>query len=111
MDRRTHYRQLIMQILDDYAQYPPSYGDIELEKVIDQSGDHYQLLSVGWHNHQRVHACILHIDIRAGKIWIQHDGTEEGIANRLLIQGVPPQDIVLGFHSPFKRQFTEFAIG
>jgi hypothetical protein len=48
--------------------------------------------------------------IRDEKIWIQHDGTEGGIANELVERGVPKQDIVLAFHSPFKRQFTEFAV-
>jgi hypothetical protein len=53
----------------------------------------------------------LHLDIKDGKIWIQHDGTEIGIANQLVALGVPKSDIVLAFHSPFKRQFTEFAVG
>ena len=69
----------------------------------------------------------LHLDIIDGKIWIQHDGTEGGIANKLVDsgtdtrsesvpersvnRGVPKHDIVLGFHPPFKRQFTEFAVG
>ena len=51
------------------------------------------------------------LNIKDGKIWIQHDGTEVGIALELVKQGVPKHDIVLGFHAPFKRQFTEFAIG
>ncbi|MEH1849155.1 MAG: element excision factor XisI family protein [Nostoc sp.] len=51
---------------------------------------------------------ILHLDIKDGRIWIQHDGTEEGIANRLVEMGVPKQDIILAFHEPYVRQFTEF---
>lgn len=43
-------------------------------------------------------------------MWIQHDGTDGGVASKLVEQGVPKQDIVLGFHSAFKRQFTEFAV-
>jgi hypothetical protein len=38
-----------------------------------------------------------------GKIWIQHDGTEIGIANELVKLGVPKDDIVLAFHEPFVR--------
>jgi aspartyl-tRNA synthetase len=49
-------------------------------------------MSIGWQNSQRVHGSIVHIDIRDGKIWIQHDGTEEGIANRLVAYGVPKSD-------------------
>ncbi|MHC5778538.1 element excision factor XisI family protein, partial [Nostoc sp.] len=43
------------------------------------------------------------------KIWIQRDFTEEGIANQLVELGVPTTDIVLGFRSPYVRQFTGFA--
>lgn len=111
MDRLTRYRGYIRQILDEYRQFRPAYGEVELETIIDPVGDHYQLMSIGWHNRQRIHGCILHIDIRAEKIWIQHDGTEEGVANRLVALGVPKDDIVLGFQSPYKRQFTEFAVG
>ncbi|BDA73724.1 hypothetical protein RIVM261_039720 [Rivularia sp. IAM M-261] len=39
---------------------------------------------------------------------LQHDGTEEGIANRLVEMEVPKQDIILAFHEPYIRQFTEF---
>jgi hypothetical protein len=110
MDRITEYRRYIRTLLDEYHQYRPAYGEIELEQIIDVERDHYQLMSVGWQNRQRVHGSIVHIDIRNGKIWIQHDGTEEGVANRLVAWGVPKSDIVLGFQSPYKRQFTEFAV-
>ncbi len=52
----------------------------------------------------------MHIVIQNGKIWIQHAGTEDGIANRLVELGVAKGDIVLGFQSPYKRRFTEFAV-
>lgn len=68
-------------------------------------------MTVGWNDYQRIHGSLLHIDIKAGKIWIQYDGTEEGIANRLVELGVPKTDIVLAFHVPFRRQYTDFAVG
>ncbi|MEY2914723.1 MAG: hypothetical protein RLZZ184_4032, partial [Cyanobacteriota bacterium] len=34
----------------------------------------------------------------------------ESIAERLVQMGVPNSDIVLGFHSAFKRQFTPYAV-
>ncbi len=55
--------------------------------------------------------CVLLLDIKNGKSWIQHDGTEVGIANQLVELGVPSQDIVLAFHEPEVRQFTDFAVG
>ena len=111
MDKLIRYRQYIQDIIEEYSQYKPSYGEVELEKVIDTVHDHYQLLSVGWNRLERIHGSILHIDIRNEKIWIQYDGTEEGIANRLVELGVPNDDIVLAFHPPYKRPYTKFAVG
>jgi len=54
---------------------------------------------------------VLHLDIINGKIWIQQDGTEVGIANKLVDLGVPKQDIVLGLDPPVMRQYTDFAVG
>ena len=53
----------------------------------------------------------INVDIKDKKIWIQRDGTEIGIANELIAAGVPKEDIVLGFHAPYKREFTDFAVG
>lgn len=64
---------------------------------------------MGWEELRRVYGCIIHIDIKDGKIWIQRDGTETRVANELVTAGVPKQDIILGFHAPYKRKFTEFA--
>ncbi|BAZ21134.1 XisI protein [Kalymmatonema gypsitolerans NIES-4073] len=54
---------------------------------------------------------MLHLDIIDGKIWVQQDGTEVGIANKLVEIGVPKHDIVLGIDPPKMRQYTEFAVG
>ncbi len=110
MDTLNLYREKIKQFLVEYAKDSTSQPGIETETVIDVQNDHYEIISVGWLNERRVHGSILHIDIRDGKIWIQHDGTEEGIAYQLVAAGVPKSDIVLGFQSPFKRQFTEFTV-
>ena len=106
----ANYRVCIQKVLDKYAKYKPSYGDIETEIVADTVNDHYQLMRIGWDKHQRIHGNVFHIDIKNGKIWIQYDGTETGIANELVELGVPKEDIVLAFHAPSRRQFTGFAI-
>lgn len=111
MDKLDRYRQLVQEFLHEYASYTPSYGQVETEGIFDPAHEHYQLMSVGWNGQQRIGGCLLHVDIRGDKVWIQHDGTEEGLANRLVSAGVPKGDIVLAFQSPFKRQFTEYACG
>ncbi|RUT01917.1 hypothetical protein DSM106972_065400 [Dulcicalothrix desertica PCC 7102] len=52
----------------------------------------------------------MHFDIENEKIWIQYNGTEDIVPQRLVELGVPPSDIVIGFYSPFKRQFTGYAV-
>jgi hypothetical protein len=111
MDKLIQYRNFVQKLIEEYASYRPAYGDIEVETIFDTQHDHYQLVNVGWDDEQRIHGCSLHIDIKEGKIWIQHNGTENHIAQELVALGVPKQDIVLGFQSPYKRQMTEFASG
>lgn len=108
------YRQYIQQLLSERAQRASSHRkapEYEVQTIFDTERDHYQLLYVGWRGNKRDFGCILHLDIKGGKIWIQHDGTEVGIANQLVEMGVPKQDIVLAFHEPEVRQFTDFGTG
>lgn len=111
MGRLETYQGYIEQIITGYSQYKPAYGDVEVQTIFDRENHHYQLMTVGWNNDQRIRGCLIHIDIKAdGKIWIQHDGTEEGIANELVEMGVPNEDIVLAYHAPYKRKYTGFAV-
>jgi hypothetical protein len=60
----------------------------------------------GWSKNHRKYGCLIHRDIKDGKIWIQHDGTERGVANALVELGVPKDDIVLAYQPPYKRAYT-----
>jgi hypothetical protein len=110
MDKLEKYRHYIKSIIEEYSQYKPSYGDVELQVIIDKEHNHYQLMTVGWNGEKPIHGIMLHIDIKDGKIWIQHNGTERRIAQDLLELGVPKQDIVLAFHSPTRRKYSDFAV-
>ncbi len=108
------YRQYIRQLLSERqerAARQRTASEYEVQTVFDAQQDHYQLMYVGWRGNKRDFGCILHVDIKDEKIWIQHDGTEEGLANRLVEMGVPKQDIVLAFHEPEVRQYTGFGTG
>ncbi|MGB3653080.1 MAG: XisI protein [Rivularia sp. (in: cyanobacteria)] len=104
-----NYRQIVQQLILEKAQRKSYPEEIEKQAVLDTERDRYLLLHTGWRDNRRTHGCSLHIDIKDGKIWIQHDGSEAGIATQLLELGVPKENIVLAFHSPYMREFTEFA--
>jgi len=109
MDTLSDYRRIIRRLIEESAEIQPSVGDVQVEAIFDESNDHYELLYSGWDGHRRIHGSVLHLDIRGGKIWIQHDGTYDGIANDLVEAGVPRDRIVLAFKPPDVRQYTGFA--
>ncbi|MEH2039838.1 XisI protein [Nostoc sp.] len=106
---KLYYQELVKKIIYKYANDQPQEDLENIEIVFDTERDRYLLLYVGWNDEERVYGCPIHISIKDGKVWIQRDFTEERIANQLVELGVPTTDIVLGFRSPYVRQFTGFA--
>ncbi|MFP4338497.1 MAG: XisI protein [Halothece sp.] len=111
MDKLTKYQNCIQEILREYSQNKPAYGEIEVETIFDTVRNHYQVVYLGWKQQTWIHSCVIHLDIKDGKVWIQWNGTEEDIAAELVAKGVSKEDIVIGFQSPFMRQFTDYAVG
>jgi hypothetical protein len=109
MDTLNQYRKIIERVLSDYAQVRYAFGDIQTETVFDREHDHYLLVNVGW-DQKRVHGCLIHLDLIDGKVWIQRDGTEEGVAAELEVAGIPKEHIVLAFRSPEMRKYSGYAL-
>jgi hypothetical protein len=97
MDKVTHYRQIIKEIIQEHSQYSPSHQNCETLAINDEASDNYLLIDVGWYDSKRVHSVILHLRIFEQKIYVEWDGLEAGITKDLLKEGVQKEDIVLGF--------------
>ncbi|MGD1940191.1 MAG: XisI protein [Leptolyngbyaceae cyanobacterium] len=110
MDKLQKYRQIIQDFLADKAHPYTHSDDVDTQIIIDTESDHYQLCYVGWEEQKRIFGVLLHFDIKDEKVWIQYNGTELPVAQLLTEKGIPKSDIVIGFHSPFKRQFSGYAI-
>lgn len=110
MERVEQYRQSIRQVLTSHTTFESGNSDIESQLVFDTEHDHYQLLEVGWQGLKRVYNCIIHLDIKDGKIWIQRNMTDVDIARELVEIGVPKEDIILGLHPPYKRPYTGYGV-
>lgn len=104
------YRTIIEQVLKQYTEIPYAYGDVESKLILDRENDNYLLLAIGWDGVKRVHGTVVHIELRNGKVWIQQDGTEDGVTDELLARGIPADQIVLGFHPAELRQYTGLAV-
>lgn len=104
------YQEIIKKILQDYADFLASNDEINIELVFDDQNYRYLLIETGWENDYRIYGTLLHLDLINNKVWIQHDGTEEGIAEELIKEGIIKENIVLGFKPPEIRPFTGFAV-
>lgn len=109
MDNLEQTRKLIREILAEYTTHRYLGGGIQNETIFDAETDRYLVMMMGRDNKKRVHGCLIHVEIIDGKIWIQRDGTQDGIASLLVENGISKDKIVLGFKSPEMRQYTEFA--
>ena len=110
MDILDSYRDIIQSLLTDYAAIPIANGLIDCYTVFDTKQDHYQVMNVGWDGYRRVYGCILHLDIKDGKVWVEQNMTEMRVAQELVERGVSKEDIVLGFQAPEMRQYTDYAV-
>ena len=110
MDKLTRYREIIRKELAEYAAWTRGDGMVA-ELIEDPRWDHFELLSVGWEHHRRIHHIVFHLDIIDGKVWVQHDATNRPIAEALAEAGIPKEDIVLGFTPPEVRPYTGYAVG
>ncbi|MEH2227866.1 XisI protein [Nostoc sp.] len=110
MDTLETYQKIIEDVLNEYIKIPYSNRQLETKLIIDRTATNYIVMTLGWQGEERVHGCIIHIEIIDRKIWIQRDGTEYGIANELVAAGIPKDKIVLAFHPEDVRQYTDFAI-
>ena len=110
MDSVNPLSQIVEKVLTVYTNIPYAHGDLKCEALFDRERDRYALVTSGWDRGKRVHFLLVHVNIVAGKIWIEKDNTEEGIAVELTQAGIPKSQIVLAFRSPEVRKHTEYAV-
>jgi XisI protein len=114
MDKLNNYRQYIQEVLTEFAR-PRRLGEenadeFETQLIFDTKNDHYQVLFVGWEKYKRTFGSPIHIDIKNDKVWIQQNLTDYDFIGDLIEKGIPKEDIVLAFHAPYKRKYTDFAV-
>lgn len=111
MDKIKQYQSCIEKVMERYRHFKAEgYDEWEMQLVKDDVNRHYYIMRVGWKAAHRMYKVLFHIDIKENKLWIQEDWIEQGVANLLVDMGIPPSSIVLAFHPPYKRPYTNFAV-
>lgn len=111
MDKIAQYRNAIKALLNQHHELVSQQPQPGVDSLLafDDEHDQYLWLQSGWTKRHRVHGITLHVRLHNGKIWVEEDWTEDGIATELVNAGVPREDIVLGFCVPQDRDMTDFA--
>jgi len=112
VDRISQHREIVKQILNQYHRLNLNAAGSTIDSflVFDETREHYLLLLMGWRGDERVKTVMIHVRLQDAKIWVEEDWTEAGVATDLLREGIEREEIVLGFHQPELRRYTEFAI-
>jgi XisI protein len=63
MDKLAKYRQIVQDVLREYAAIPISNGDVQTQTIFDRENDRDRVMDIGWSNNRRVYDCDLHLDI------------------------------------------------
>jgi hypothetical protein len=101
------YRQILQQVTEMHAKMPAEPDDVESFAVCDPVNGQYLLLDVGWEGEERAHYVVFHLRLKDGKVLIEQDGIEYGIAQDLIEAGIPKEDIVIAFGDRAPQPLSE----
>ena len=91
METVETYRKLVQHMLQAHANAEEGTEGVgvEVQLVCDTVHYHCQLWYIRWQDEHCIRGCVLQVDIKDRKIWIQYDGTEMGLASALVQAGFP----------------------
>jgi hypothetical protein len=110
---KLNYSKLLKDIFDENKNLykpinNPEIGqNIEPIFIVDELQGIFAWFDFGWTKKGRTKSINLFVRLKDNKIHIEEDWTEDGIGTILLTRGVPPKDIVVEFHPPEMRQYTD----
>ena len=107
IEKLNRYRQIIERVLETHAKMPAVPETVEGVVVCDPVRDQYLLMDIGWASYGRAHDVVVHLRLKEGKVWVEWDGIEYGIARDLIEAGIPKEDILFALQSREPQPMTE----
>jgi hypothetical protein len=112
--KAQRYRQIAQTVSSELAAffekaYSKSGGEIMF--INDKAKGQFLIFNDSWQHETRDYGCVCHIEVKDnGRVWLRHDGTDIEIGQQLLDAGIEKSDLVIGFHSPKMREWSDFAV-
>jgi hypothetical protein len=111
MDKVKKYKKIVRTLIEDIADTFSRNSDWEILSALDDERGQYLLFTDGWKGEDRDYGCVIHVEVKSdGKVWLRRDGTDLDFGQQLLDEGIPKSHIVLAFHSPRRREWSDFAV-
>lgn len=109
MDELTSYRGWVKQVLAEHAALANRSRSAKAASycAFDDVHGVYLIARAGWDGYKRVLGTPVFIRLADGKIHVEEDLTEDGVAPALLRLGVPSEHIVPAFQGPDVRRLAE----
>jgi len=103
MGAGNQYRVIIRRIIEQEAVGQPSHGNPEVIAICDDASGNYLATVVGWSGKYRHDQVFHHLRRKDDKLWIECNGTEEDIVERLVEADVARENILRGLIHPRER--------
>ena len=97
----------MQRVVEKHAGVSRREDQVEIVPICDTVHDNYLIMRLGWDRVGRAHHILFHFRLKEGKVWIEWDGIEYGIAHDLLEAGIPKEDIIMAFYGREPRPLTE----
>ena len=111
MDKVKKYKKTVRSLIEEMADSFSRNSDWEILSALDDERGQYLLFTDGWAGEKRDYGCFMHVEVKPnGKIWLRRDGTDLDFGQQLVDEKIPKSDIVLAFHSPKMREWSDFAV-
>jgi len=109
VEKEKLYRSIVQKVVEMHAQMPSETEQPESIPICDEVHGNYLLMDVGWDATGRAYDIVFHLRLKDGKVWIETDGIEYGIAQDLIEAGIPKEDIVIAFADPQPKTLLDLA--
>ena len=98
VDKLNSYRRILQQVIEMHAAMPGEPAEVESIPICDSVHDNYLLMDVNPSSKGSAAHIVVHLRLKDGKVRVERDGIEYGIAEDLIEAGIAKEDIAYTFY-------------
>ena len=110
MDKIEKYKSIVQEEMIYRGSAKSLSGLTQRHLIINADQTDFLILSMGWKNKSFIYHVVYHIQIKGDKIWILQNNTDVDLGEIFEDEGVPRQNIVMGFLNEEQRMLSKYAI-